>query len=259
MKRTLFQIRFHNLLVLIVALSGSILIGCNSPTTPTITASKWVVFPSEFYFMSNGTPLFQGNFPTNLWKDHRIYSANPLRYYDFDDSFKLIRDSVLLFDHSNTGLGPVIDGILSMSFNKDKTQILTIRHNGNKSGGLQILDIASLLVTELLDTSNNISTARYLSDDSIVYYSYGSYSTSNPNPPDAGYYLFVQSNKTKKLLFQHVSEIGPRELRNGFDVHPDHTRLIIASVRYNMSPIVFEYNIQTKEQDTLSLSFAFNL
>ncbi len=235
----------------------SVLVSCNSPTVPVSTApSKWVVFSSDYHFTQNGTALEEGVFHTNLWKGHRIYSVNPLRYYDFDDSFKLIHDSVLLFDNTNTS--PIIAGILSMSFNPDKTQLLTVKYNRNNSGGLQLIDLASLLITQLLDTSNNISTARYLSDDSILYYSYGSYSPSNVNPSDAGYYLYVRSKNSKQLLLRHISDLGPRELRNGFDIHPDHSRLLIPSGGYNRSPIVFEFNFTTKKQDTLPVTFTVN-
>lgn len=256
MKNAPFNLRLQKLSLWVVISSVSFFVGCSTPTTPpSVAQSNWTIFPSEFYFLKNGTPLYEGNFHTNLWKDHRIYSVNPLRYYEFDDSFKLVFDSVLLFDHTNTGQGPVISGILSMCFNADKTQILCVKTNKWYGGNLQEINLASLSIKELLDTSNNVAMARYISDDTIVYYSYGSYSASNTNPPDAGYYLFVRGNGSKELLLQYISSLGPGELRNGFDIHPDHSCLIIPSVCYNRAPIVFEFNLRTRKQDTLPLIF----
>ncbi len=216
-----------------------------------------VLLPAEYDFTQNGTALRTGNYTTALWDDHRIYAANPLRYYDLDDSFHVVHDSVLLFDPNASGSGNTFFGIIAMRFNQEKSKLLCIKslHRDVSIGNLQEIDLNTLSNTELLNSANSISSAVYLSNDSIIYYSYGSYSQANTDPEDAGYYLYVRSSGVKQFLLHHISSLGPGEIQNGFDIHPDHRSLLVPSVGVNRAPIVFEFNITTRKQDTIPITF----
>jgi len=122
-------------------------------------------------------------------------------------------------------------------------------------GNLYELDL-STNSRQILDSSGSLSDAIYFpGSDSIVYYSYGSYSASNTNPQDAGYYLFDPASGNRKLLLQYISDLGPHEAINGFDVSTDGKKLLIAVARKNKEPLIVEYDFAANRSDTLGIEF----
>jgi hypothetical protein len=108
----------------------------------------------------------------------------------------------------------------------------------------------------VIDSGKFTSSAVYLpGSDDIVYYTYGSYSDSNKSPTDAGYYLYERNTGKRIFLLHHISDLGPGEMVNGFDISPDGKKLLIPSVRFERKPILMEYDLTTHTIDTLLVDF----
>ncbi|HET9136305.1 MAG TPA: hypothetical protein VFO76_06705 [Candidatus Kapabacteria bacterium] len=222
-----------------------------SPSDHTIS-DDFILLPEKY-----DHDIFWGNYHSSLWNGNRIYSSGTLRFYDLDDSMKVIHDSIPLYLNSNTQWDVGIEGLIGMRFNNDRMKIIGVQsqYPDVALGKLVEVDIATLKISVLVDSTMQVSSAAYLDDDSIIFYSYGSYSDLDTQPSDAGYYLFIKSTGAKKFLLHHISSLGPSEILNGFDVHPDHSRILIPSTGNNRAPIVFEFNIMTSKKDTLFTAF----
>ncbi len=234
-----------------IAGSWLLMAGCSAslppPYNPPPTPANMVLLPRAF---NNG--LDEGMYYTAVWSKSGIFATNPPRQYNIDSSFKITTDSVLPLPLPfMPGLG-----VIAMRIDPEAKHLLCILTPWPdvSLGRLEEVSLSNLTTTLLL-SDTNISSAVYLSDDSIIYYTYGSITDSNHNRSDAGYYLFIKSTGQKQLLLHHLSNLGPGEVLNGFDISPDHSKIIVPSVGWNRAPIVFEFNLKTHEQDTLPIPF----
>jgi hypothetical protein len=71
----------------------------------------------------------------------------------------------------------------------------------------------------------------------------------------AGYYALDLSTLDDSLLLEYVSEIGPYEVCNGFDISPDGSKLILPVNRMAESPLIVEYALASGIMDTFDLTF----
>lgn len=224
--------------------------GCSSSSGPSTLYkpedSNIIHLPLEYF---NG--LRVGNFMHSVWTKNQIYSSMPLRRYDLDPNMHLFHDSIMQLESGLTE----INGLIGLRLSPDSTKLLCVKNKDLSFGNLQEIDLTTLKTTELVSNTYEVSCGVYINDDSIIFYAYGSYSKANTYPEDAGYYLYIRSTGKIEMFLHHISPFGPNEVQNGFDIHPDHSRIIIASVSLGASPIVFEYNLKTHVQDTLPLHF----
>lgn len=189
-----------------------------------------------------------GDYPCAVWKNNRIYAAEPLKYFDLDSSYQPLRDSTVY---------PLKGGVRYMFENKSGTKILTVEspYRDVSLGTLHEYDTQKDSSEAVIVDDSNISSAEYYGNDSILYYTYGSYSAANLDPPDAGYYFFNRRTGSKTQILHFISELGPEEMINGFDISPDGKTLLIASTG-NRAPIIIEYDLASHVLDTLDVRFA---
>jgi hypothetical protein len=112
--------------------------------------------------------------------------------------------------------------------------------------------------TVQLDTLSSVSRAVYDPNDPnvIFYYTYGSYvKGENEHPSNAGYYRWNRVSGERSLLLQHISDFGPEEGLNGFDVHPNGNRILLPVTSVGKAPIALEYDLSSGLQDTIDLDF----
>ncbi len=250
----------HILLVVFFTICGSgLLAGCEEKENPINNqdSANTILLNADY-----GNGIFKGNFPLNIWSgDHKIYATSPLRYYELDEVFHRVYDSVLFFSGSNnTGWHFGIEGIIYMRFNTEKSKLLCVKSKFTdvSMGNIEEIDIQSMSISILLDSTNNVSSALYINDDSIIYYSYGSYSKVNTLPIDAGYYLYVRSTGKKQILLHSISSLGPGEIINGFDYNANHHNLLIPSTSSDRAPLLIEFKLSSNRIDTLALHFQYN-
>ena len=181
-----------------------------------------------------------------VWFDSVIYCSEPIVSLVLDDSLRVIKATEV------EDYGP-----LFMRLNTRGDHVLSVAsaYPDVSMGWLEDDDL--LTGTYLtLDSGKNNSSAVYVpGTDNIIYYSYGSYSSTNTTPTDAGYYLLDRSSGTKTLILHHISSLGPAETVNGFDISPDGKKLLVPSTGYNRMPLVIEYNLTSHESDTLKVPF----
>lgn len=189
------------------------------------------------------------SYRTVIWKDsNTVVFSNPLRSFQFDSALSIVADTTycpvsfrnIIFDANDSG-----DRFLDVATRYDNISMGYLREYSIKDG-------THTRILTALDST--VSSAVYYTDDSIIYYSYGSISTSNLNPPDAGYYLFDRNSGNKTFLVRYISDIGPSERVNGFDVSYQRKKILIPVVR-NDVPYCMEYNIVTQDFDTLQVAF----
>ncbi len=182
-----------------------------------------------------------------VWTGNRIYcSAWPLLSIDINDSLEIIKDSeISVFEP------------LTMSIDSSGKRLL---FGPSSSSGFPIGRLFEYQLStgnlEVLDSGGNNSCGVYVpGTENIIYYTYGSYSDTNTNPADAGYYLFDRATGQKTFLLHHFSDLGPGEVVNGFDISPDGKKLLIPSVDYYRMPRIVEYDLTTHASDTLRVPF----
>jgi hypothetical protein len=199
----------------------------------------------------------EGNFRKSVWYKDRVFSSEPIRFYEFDTNLEVVVDSTLHYEDNSqiSTLGKFWP--LFMHIDKEGKRLLSVISNKHsQSIGWVVEFKTDTLSFEVIDSAEYNSSAVYLPGSSdFVYYTYGSYSNANKNPSDAGYYLYNRASGVKTFLLHHISDIGPAEMVNGFDISPDGKQLLIPSVGYGRQPIVFEYNLETHIADTLPISF----
>lgn len=183
------------------------------------------------------------NIPCAVWlPSNDIYTVNPFGVCKLTSEFV----------PSYTLLGFQYDG-LYIDADATGNRLLRITPNfyDQTFGALYEYDINKGNIVKLFDSTNNISSARYYRDTlHIIYYSYG-----NPIGVNAGYFLFDKVTKRTDLLYSFFRAAGPIEFVNGFDIHPTEPMLIIPVVTVGESPKIIEFNIKSKEVDTLKVSF----
>jgi hypothetical protein len=112
----------------------------------------------------------------SVWVGNRIYTASPIRYYELDEGYDLIHDSVPFASTETNSWPPVpdsiLDGFFSLRANTDGSKLLGVLCSefDISNGSLVEIDTKSWLTTELLPATRNISSALYLSDDSIIFF-----------------------------------------------------------------------------------------
>jgi hypothetical protein len=233
------------------AIAILVIAGCShpfQPYNPPPIRANFNVLPVDF-----NAGLERGRQLISVWSGNRIYSSRPIRYYDLDASFNLVKDSVIFSGDATRDR--LMADMFGLRARADGMKLLCVKsHYPDVSlGSLVETDVVSWTQEELLDSSQQISSAAYLSNDSIVYYSYGDYSFSNRTPANAGYYLFIKSQRTKTLLFHYISSLGPGETLNGFDVFG--TTLMIPNVDANRTPFLMRYDLQNHRLDTIPIKF----
>ncbi|HEY6171187.1 MAG TPA: hypothetical protein VIX80_02905 [Candidatus Kapabacteria bacterium] len=199
----------------------------------------------------------EGNFRKSVWYKDRVFSSEPIRYFDFDDNLEVVVDSTLHYEENSQLASFGKFWPLFMRIDKEGKRLLSVVSNKHTQSIGWIVEFSTdTLSFQILDSGEYNSSAVYMPNDSdFVYYTYGSYSNTNRNPADAGYYLYNRMSGSRTFLLHHISDIGPVEMVNGFDISPDGKKLLIPSVGYERQPIVFEYNIETHVADTLPISF----
>jgi hypothetical protein len=188
-----------------------------------------------------------GDFQSSVWYGDRIYASWPVGFFRIDSSYSSKGDSLFL----------PFENVLDLAINTTGDRLLTV-HSLSTAVSIGLLIERNLKTgeREILDSVGNISSAVYIpGSNNIIYYSYGSYSDSNKTPLDAGYYLLERSNHHRTRLMRFISELGPNETINGFDISPDGSRLLIPSVGSNRLPYSVEFNLSSQILDTLGVSF----
>ncbi len=203
---------------------------------------------------SDGGFTEYGNYFSSVWNGNRVYCSEPSRYFVLDSNLNITADNFI----GPTDSSGYAIGNFTLAVTPDGNRILSVSTDNigpNFDGFLLEYNLTTGASTDLVPTDSNISSAVYFSGtDSIVYYSYGSYDTSI-DPPDAGYYFLDRATGKRTLLLHYISDMGPREVINGFDVSPDGKKLLIPSVSYKRKPLVIEYDLTTQQSDTLNITF----
>lgn len=212
---------------------NSVTNGDGDKINPQIKRIKWCC--TDF----NG-----GNFRMGVWFWKKVFCVAPGRLLQMDDQLDIIGDSLILWP------GP----FLFVSRNTDGSKLLTVKSQyiDVSIGRLSEWDASTYKLHELRDSTYNISSALYLPQERYcIYYSYG----NSARHILAGYYLFDLTTSKESLLLQYVSEIGPAEVTNGFDISPDGSKLLIPINRADEPPLIVEFNLSTQRLDTLLISF----
>ena len=210
------------------------------------------------YFDQFGDVLV-GNYASAVWVGNDIYTGSPPRMFVLDSSAEVIRDAKL---YDTNGLFDPPIGEMCLSADSSGTRILSEQYTGigralweynSRTGSFDTilpLDQESFPIT-------NLSNAVYYkgNPDSILFYSYGDWTDSTPQPANAGYYLYNRKTGKASLVLHYISDFGEREMVNGFDVSPDGKVLLIASTSDLRAPLFIEYNLASKTFDTLPVQW----
>ncbi len=184
-----------------------------------------------------------GDYQSSVWYANRVYASGPVGYFKLDSSFSSAGDST--FQPLANSLDLAING------RGDRLLIVSSIFPDRSVGALMERNLQSG-VMEVIDSTDKISSAVYVpGTNNLIYYSYGS--STDTNGP--GYYFLNRSNGQKTSLLYHLSDLGPGETINGFDISPDGGKLLVPSVSGSRMPIVFEYDLMTHISDTLKVSF----
>ena len=161
--------------------------------------------------------------------------------------------------HLTSELKPQTYSLLEYNGNRfvenspDEKKLLMIKASSStlSFGSLFEYNIETNEKTVILDSSYNVSSAKYYRDNhQIIYYSYGCPIGTNP-----GYYLYSLVSRNKQLLLSYFPPAGISEYLNGFDIHPSDPILIIPIVSLNKTPRIIEYNFESGTIDTLKVNF----
>lgn len=187
-----------------------------------------------------------GNFIMGVWYDDYVLTSQPNYRLKVDANFKVTEDT-LIYEYE--------DVFTYISINKLSTKALGGKRRTYSyiySCSLSEINLQDFSYRLLRDSSHNISSAVYLNDDTkCIYHSYGNTLT---NKLPGFYYYDIASNKDS-LLLPYISEVGPYEILNGFDVSPDNQYLLFPVHYWNNEPKIVKYDLQTKKFDTLKLKF----
>ena len=188
------------------------------------------------------------------WSGNQIYCAG--EYASVDTNVIIELDSNLNAIQS-TMIPPPSFGSICLNVDSSQSHLLstfgtinsTIQEYEIKTGKRTVFSP----VDESSDTIPLVSNAVYFKggDDTIIFYAYGSYSDSTQDPVNAGYYLWDRKTNKSRLILHYISDMGTKEMQNGFDVSPDGKKLLIASTSNFRPPLFIEYSIETQLYDTL--------
>ncbi|MDL1892225.1 hypothetical protein FBQ87_04950 [Sphingobacteriales bacterium CHB3] len=170
-------------------------------------------------------PFIGGDYRMGIGVDNLLYCISPGRRIKISSSSMVLEDTLLLF----LGRYGFISGHRSHTF-----MVIRSNYPDVSSGQLLELETQTFNLRLLRDSAYNISSATYLPNENrCIYYSYGE--PSRQILP--GYYTLDLSTLQDNLLFQYISEIGPAEVVNGFDVSPDGTKLLFPVNRAAEPPL----------------------
>ncbi len=211
-------------------------------TNITPLLSYWEYLDCDTKEPTAGYPTFS-SWATN----GKLYASAPLTQFTINSNIQVLQDSTFCTN-------PFIHEF-STSSNADRFLFVQSNYVNTAMGKLHEYVVHSGTVEPLLSSADtNIGFALYISNDSILYYTYGESISSNQNPQDAGYYIYDRIRNEKTLMFHYISDIGPHEMLNSFDVSPDGRKLLIAAVG-DRKPFLIEYDIKSRTADTLDLDF----
>lgn len=236
-----------------------ILIGCNSTVEPpTKENNKDIVElkkpePDKF-----NEVIIRGKIA--IYRNGSVYTVPELALTRIDNNGKVLEYQDLM---NNIGYGRwlYIDG------NETGSKLLLIRSrfSGKCAGSLYEYNTTNQKLTLLIDSTNYVSSARYLKGDNtkLIYYKYGKLNYNSEYVPidyiNAGYYSLDLVTKEEKQIFRYVSESGLDEMINAFDIHPSNKKLLIGITKgtyFEMrTPSIGVYDISSKKLDTLNIVF----
>ncbi len=190
-----------------------------------------------------------------LWIGNLIYCAapqtGPNQFFELDSNLDTIRDVML---------GAPWFGSLCLNADSSSSYLLSkivfwgdLQEYGIQTGSLNVINA----VDEGSNPITGVSNAVYYrgGDDTIIFYAYGNWSDTTPNPPNAGYYLLDRNTGKSSMILHYISDLGENEMMNGFDVSPDGKTLLIGSTSSSRPPLVIEYNLSQQIFDTIPVVF----
>lgn len=242
--RTKKLILFYGLMMIIISCNkpDEKCEGCDpNPCNTTINENIIPLAVEDYYGLTN--------ISSAIWlNNNTIYCVNPFQYREINDDFSVKRDSIIEKFQGKY--------FIESSPSENKILYVQTRFGDLSEGALREYDIKTGNITEILDSTYNISSAVYYrNDDSIIYYTYGKPFYNNP-----GYFLYKRSNGESTQILEYLAQLeGPEaEMVNGFDIHPTKNILLIPAVRRAKSPLIIQYNIDTHVMDTLDIDFDFS-
>jgi hypothetical protein len=191
----------------------------------------------------------RGPLQCSAWIGNKLYAGPPLAVLNLAKNAKLPTTGSVLVDSNAV--------FVSANPRTNKLLFVASKYAQVSLGSLYEYDINQKSL-RCLDSSGMVSSALYSPDDEDVYlYSYGSYDqTNNPAPMDAGYYRVELSSGKRQLVQAWISEIGPSEGVNGFDIHPNGKQLLIPLIFKNRAPLITTTSLESGDCDTLPIAFS---
>ncbi len=178
-----------------------------------------------------------------VWYGQNIYTIYPIRLLNVTSDFQIVNDSLIYWP-----------GGAYIEMKQDGSHFLRVvgYKAGYWYGNLEECNSQTYNIRILRDSSYNISSAVYIPNQpKCIYYSYGNPSTKIL----AGYYILDLNTLQDSLLLQYISEIGYKEIVNGFDISPDGKKLLLPINRSNEPPLIVEQDIATSVKETLRFNF----
>ncbi|MFC1620622.1 hypothetical protein ACFL45_11860 [Candidatus Neomarinimicrobiota bacterium] len=192
-------------------------------------------------------PLAYGDYFIGDWSEGGIYCAAPLYFVQLDQDFNITTDS-LLEDYKTE----IIYRYLTIHNSGNQLLMVFSKYLSISKGSLEELDTRTNQLEVLRDSTHNISSARYYGDGpDLIYYTYGNEDIELV----PGYYHLDRATGRDSLILQHRSVTGTDEVVNGFDIHPDNSRMIFPVSWFDQTPILVEYHFSTGQRDTLPVEF----
>lgn len=201
----------------------------------------------------------ESNLIMGAWTPESIFAAIPLWEITVDSDLKIGEESLLFELGSHPGRP-----VTFIQTSRSESSLLYVRSIfGGASLGTLYEFNGDGEERVLRDSSYAVSSAVYHPEDAniVFYYSYGSDPAFGNADQERtpGYYRLDTTTGTDTLLVEHRSPLGPDEMINGFDIHPDGTTLLIPDVRSSIStprrPRIVEYDLTTETPDTLALDY----
>lgn len=190
----------------------------------------------------------------SIWVGNRIYSTWPIRYYELDASLALLKDSVP-FAYTETNTWPpipdsVLRGFFSIRASPDGSTILGIRCLTHElsNGSLEEIDTRTWHTTTILPSHRNVSSAVFVSSDTIVFYTNG----NTIGDASAGYYYYIKSTGAEVPLMKYFPHTGEQEVLNGFDYCREKNTLLVPIIRKGQ-PSIIEVDLKTQKVDTIKV------
>jgi hypothetical protein len=206
-------------------------IGSNDPKT---LREGYKVIPSD---SPRGK---QGNWTSSVWITKGIYYSYPLWHLTIDNNLNVLTDEEVSEE----------DGIwMSASPDGEKILLVDTKQTGVSLGNLLEIDAQSKEVSELLDVSHKVSSAHFLTIDTVIFYSYGW--GSNP----AGFYLFEKKNAGISLLMEELNPRPVDEVIHSFDIDRNKRLLYTTQGYYKKEIVLISIQLDTKMVDTVIRSF----